>query len=165
MIVFFNPRPKPSTARPIRDDQFLLCPGYVQLLKLQKFCTNSSCIVPLRWIGILAQYNASKYFSLSVRKSHLISNTKKIFRIIPGLSGFSCGASRLVSSLQSVSLKKALHNPSEQVCECVRPFIWGHPVKTTVCEIVNVAPNKAWSLSLVDHLLGRGRWVEWVVWR
>ena len=33
------PRPKPSTTRPIRDDQFLLCSTCVQCLRLQKGIT------------------------------------------------------------------------------------------------------------------------------
>ena len=115
-----NPRPKPLTTRPIRDDQFLLCSTCVQCLRLQKG-------IPATYF---AKVGAALFHSggsevlnrnawLSAGKSHLISDTaRKIFRIICGLSGFSCEASRLVSCLSSA----VSSSHSEGKC------VWGHPL-------------------------------------
>ena len=78
---------------------------------------NRSCIVPLRWIGSLEQcfqeclikcrkipsdirYMGDIRYQISDIR-YLISDRREIFRIICGLSGFSCEASPLVSCLSS----------------------------------------------------------------
>ena len=112
------PRPKPSTTRPIRDDQFLLCSTCVQCLRLQKGITATyfaKAGAALFHSGGSEVLNRNAW--LSAGKSDLISDSaRKIFRIICGLSGFSCEASRLVICLSSAV--SSSHSEEKGV--------WGH---------------------------------------